>query len=423
MKLSAVLPILLLSVGALMCGCASQTPSPLMLRWGAEVLISDEDNAAALSALISNGTAVVGNTVHLVWASAPTQASADVYYKRSDDGGRAWSQATRLTFAGADASEATVAARDQNVYVVWRDKRYFADGSIFFKRSLDNGKTWDADVLLSPNNVRSAAPTLALDGDTIYVAWEHYDLGPGNTRLRKSVDGGATWQDPVDVTREQTAKGGGGCPSLSVGAGHQLNLVHCSLKDAGETRNYNWELYFKQSSDGGKTWSDSLRLTDDRIGDSRFPTTAASGGYLHMVWFDDRDDTKYKHVGYPPLAPEPDHNFEVYYKRTTDGGKTWTNDVRLTTADGVAISPSIAVAGNNVYVVWQDNRDGNDEIYFKHSNDNGTRWSDDIRLTNQRAASKFPSLAVDAAGNVYVIWTDKSSGKMEIYFRKGEVAR
>jgi len=390
------------------------------IRWSPDILISDEGNPAALSALIGNGVAVVGNNVHVVWVSAIAQTNADVYYKRSDDGGRTWGKATRITFAGADASEAIVAARDQSVFVVWRDKRYFADGSIFFKRSRDNGKTWSDDVLLSPDNVRSAAPTLAVEGNTIYVAWEHYDLGPGNSRLRKSVDGGATWQDPVDVTREQVAKGGGGCPSISLGAGNQLNLVHCSLKDAGETRNYNWELYYKQSSDGGATWSDSLRLTDDRIGDSRFPTAATAGQIIHMVWFDDRDDAKYKHVGYPPIAPEPDHNFEVYYKQSADNGKSWSPDVRLTTAEGVAVSPSIAVSGTLVYVVWQDNRDSNDEIYFKYSGDKGMSWSDDLRLTNQLAASKFPSLAVDAAGNVYIIWTDKRDGKLQIYFRKGE---
>lgn len=65
----------------------------------------------------------------------------------------------------------------------------------------------------------------------------------------------------------------------------------------------------------------------------------------------------------------------------------WEPDVRLTddpSSSLLCTSPgthSIAASGDSIHVVWSDNRDGNDEIYYKRSVDGGLTWGDDIRLT------------------------------------------
>lgn len=389
------------------------------IEWSPEVLISAESNTTVMTSMLGGAIAVTGSAVHVVWVSCVSRTNNDVYYRRSDDGGATWGEVLRLTRAEVEASKPTVLASSQNVYVVWGDKRYNPDGSIFFKYSKDNGRTWSQDTLLSPKDVRSAAPSLAAEGDEVFVAWEHYYPKTARVRVRRSGDGGVHWDDPVDVTGEGEESG---CPSITPGAGYKLDLVHCSLKDAGASRNYNWELYYKRSLEGVTTWSASRRLTidpPDKVGDSRFPLSAVSGNTLHVVWYDDRDDTKYPHSGYPPITPEEDHNFEVYYKRSPDHGATWENDVRLTNAPGVAASTSIAARGDRVFAVWEDNRDGNEEIYCKYSLSNGSQWSEDLRLTNNAAPSRYPSLATDAAGNVYVVYLSGPPAKREIYFRKG----
>jgi hypothetical protein len=71
-----------------------------------------------------------------------------------------------------------------------------------------------------------------------------------------------------------------------------------------------------------------------------------------------------------------------------------------------------------VVVVWQDFRDGNDEIYLKYSLDGGNSWSVDERLTNNTSESTWPAVALDEHGIVYVAWSDLKSGSSEIYFTK-----
>ncbi len=46
------------------------------------------------------------------------------------------------------------------------------------------------------------------------------------------------------------------------------------------------------------------------------------------------------------------------------------------------VMPVIAINGSVVHVVWSDERDGNYEIYYKRSTDGGVSWGADTRLTN-----------------------------------------
>ena len=121
---------------------------------------------------------------------------------------------------------------------------------------------------------------------------------------------------------------------------------------------------------------------------------------MHVVWYDDRDG-----------------NYEIYYKRSTDGGLSWGADTRLTNNSAFSQFSSVAVSGSVVHVVWQDYRDGNYEIYYKRSTDGGVSWGADTRLTNNTAVSEYPSVAVSGSV-VHVVWMDDRDGNEEIYYKR-----
>ncbi len=65
-----------------------------------------------------------------------------------------------------------------------------------------------------------------------------------------------------------------------------------------------------------------------------------------------------------------DGSHEIFYKNSTDGGITWGNDTRLTEMDGsTSGAPKIALNDTNIHVVWEDERDSNLEIYYKRYQD------------------------------------------------------
>lgn len=81
------------------------------------------------------------------------------------------------------------------------------------------------------------------------------------------------------------------------------------------------------------------------------------------------------------------------------------SDRRHTT---LIIDAPIAVAEDNVYVVWWTNKSGNNEVLFRASNDNGATFGDKINLSNT-PDSESEDVEIQASGNnVYVTWWERN---------------
>jgi len=163
----------------------------------------------------------------------------------------------------------------------------------------------------------------------------------------------------------------------------------------------NEEIYFKRSVDGGVNWITNKRLTNNAGGnyESQYPAIAVNGSNIYVVWTDSTPG-----------------NYEIYFRRSVDGGVTWKTDKNLTNNADDSRYPAIAVDGSNTYVVWQDYTPA-EEIYFKKSGDRGVTWTTYKRLTNTLDDSRYPAIAVDGS-NIFVVWQDATPGNNEIYFKK-----
>jgi Neuraminidase (sialidase) len=130
-------------------------------------------------------------------------------------------------------------------------------------------------------------------------------------------------------------------------------------------------------------WQPDVRLTNDpaysHTSNSNARLIAANGDTVHVVWYDERDG-----------------NPEIYYKRSTDGGISWGADTRLTNINCDKYDPTIVVSGSIVHIAWTDDRNGstNIEIYYKRSEDGGSTWGADTRLTNAPLSSESPGMAI-----------------------------
>ncbi len=233
---------------------------------------------------------------------------------------------------------------------------------------------------------------IAADGDMTHVVWSDERWDFFDIYYKRSSDAGITWSPDTRLTNHPEQYGAD--PSIGVSG----STVHIVWRDR---RDYNDEIYYKRSIDNGLTWGPDIRLTQDDSASSN-PSMAVSASNIHVVWHDSRDDT----------------TCEIYYKRSQDNGETWGPDVRLTANSARSKVPSVAVVGSNIHVVWSDNRDGNDEIYYKCSTDNGTTWGPDTRMTNNApAGSDFNCIAV-ANTDVHIVWRDYRDGNYEIYHKR-----
>ena len=251
---------------------------------------------------------------------------------RGGKGTRQWELARRLTFGGSTAqlgyhfTRSLAIDQEGHVHVVWYDTR---DGTpqIYYKRSRDNGTTWEPDIHLSPNSSPQEQPAIAVNGRSVYVVWHDMRSGYRDVYLRRSVDGGETWEPEIllsvggDLSDSMY-------PSVVVSGSH----VHVTFAD---NRDGPVHVFYTRSTDGGRTWSEDRRLSDNLPSDSWTPSVEAAGEAVYALWTDTRDG-----------------NEEEYLKRSTDGGVTWGPDTRLT-YDGVnSWAPVLAVTGQTVHLVW-----------------------------------------------------------------------
>jgi hypothetical protein len=176
--------------------------------------------------------------------------------------------------------------------------------------------------------------------------------------LSKSTDKGKTWT-ATQVAPMDPSTGGTGRIAWSAEGGPQGTVHIVSQGTDRPTINNESDVIYRQSTDGGKTFSPPKVINDDNPKDlfgQYIPNiSVAPNGRLDVAWWDTRSD--------PGIRGN-----DVYYSSSVDDGKTWSKNMRVTdrTVDrklGVwgnnfDMSSPPAIASTNAYALfgWDDTR-------------------------------------------------------------------
>jgi hypothetical protein len=95
---------------------------------------------------------------------------------------------------------------------------------------------------------------------------------------------------------------------------------------------------------------------------SYVPSIAVSGINVYVVTTDFNSSS----------SPSP--KGEIMLTRSTNDGSTFGSSINLSNNPGQSLLPSIATAGNNVYVVWFDDSTGSYQLMFTKSNNDGVTY-------------------------------------------------
>ncbi len=256
---------------------------------------------------------------------------------------------------------------------------------------------WLPDIKITNSNARSFtcfnnAKGVAANGSFVHLVW--FDERISTNReiyYRRSTNYGSSFETDIRLT---DSIGASEDPCIALAG----TSIHVLWKDS---RNGNTEMYYKRSTNNGSTWGNDIRLTNNPSY-SLYPSLSASGNYIHAVWEEYRDNGA---------------TGEIYYKRSSDNGVTWSADIRLTDNSFQSLFPSVCSSDLNVYTVWADTRDGDREIYFKLSSDGGVNWGSDTRLTTNASASDDANISVSGSV-IHVAWKDSRDGNLEAYYKR-----
>ena len=216
--------------------------------------------------------------LHVVWHGG-TVANYEIYYAKSTDGGATWTSGKRLIWNSGSSQEPDIAVDSLgNLHVIWRDETP-GNAEIYYKRSSDGGTTWASTKRLTWTPGYSEYASLAVDpSGNPHVVWD--DDTPGNTDIYylKSTNGGTTW---TSIKRLTSTSGWPGDPEIAADSLGRLHLIFHYDKPGND------EIYYKKSADAGGTWSPNRRLTWT-TGSSWGPSVAVDpSDFLHVVYYDD----------------------------------------------------------------------------------------------------------------------------------------
>jgi len=159
------------------------------------------------------------------------------------------------------------------------------------------------------------------------------------------------------------------------------------------------DIYVASMASGTSAFRIPVPVTTETT-DQCNPDMAISGdGQVYVVWQDNQRG-----------------NWDIFLSTSSDGA-TWSRPVQLTSSDGNETNPAIAIDSQSPYrasVVWQDDRDGNADIYAAYS---ANTFADSTvsRVTTDTADQIDPDITVDGSGVASIVWTDLRSGQADIY--------
>lgn len=199
---------------------------------------------------------------------------------------------------------------------------------------------------------------------TVYVTWDYgpsysevqnicaspgaiscsYSAGDFNAVIQKSTDGGKTWTSVHPISPGFPLGGALSAPILVQPDGtidvlyidHSTDPSNLALSPGGE--------FFTRSSDGGQTWSTPVQV-------------GPGAGTLSLTewWIDGDISTDQAGDLYATWDAQSATSDIGWLSYSTDGGRTWSNPIRVTPArgDSEELVEVVGALPRTAYIAWQ----------------------------------------------------------------------
>ncbi|HET7623053.1 MAG TPA: sialidase family protein [Gemmatimonadaceae bacterium] len=386
------LAIVAIAAAALLAGCSSH--DKIQLSEPRTVSASTSVGAAPMFAVSDSGKQA------MAWISAPDGGSDGRLYVSVGGGPPSELRDSLGPIEPHGESPPKIAyASDGSLdalYVVGKvaPGKRFPLGALRFARSPDGGKSWEKPVTVTDDSTFGShnfhALHIARDG-TIYAAWLDGRSGQSHAFATRSEDGGRTWAPNHPIST------GEACPCCRTAlASAPGGVVYAAWRAVlpGNIR----EIVVARSNDRGATWSEPVRVQNDQWQVDACPHAGPalavdSQQRLHVTWWSGKEGAA-----------------GVFYARSDDGGKSFTNTTPLGTDQFSQPAHVQLVVGDSgvVAVAWDDGTLQTPRIALRISRDHGSDFAPTRYVSAEGRAASFPVLALDGK-KLTVAWTSQSA--------------
>jgi len=295
-------------------------------------------------------------------------------------------------------------------------------------RSGDGGQSWDAGVFSYGGDKQ----WMSIDrsgGDRdghIYAFWTSFYSCVFGGEFNRSMDGGDSYETPIDLTAEPQ------WGVTAVGPRGQVYVAGLASTDSG--------IGLARPSN---VTDPGIPITDVNLnGLPRFGTGPNPGGLLGQVWVA-ADPTSVTSAGtvhiLASVNPPGTDPLDVHFVTSTDGGATFSDPERVNDDPGTGAWQwfgTMSVAPNGrIDAIWNDTRNDpggyDSELFYSYSGDGGLTWSPNVALTpsfnphigwpQQNKIGDYYDMVSDLTG-AHVAYSATFNGEQDVYYLRIESA-
>lgn len=214
-----------------------------------------------------------------------------------------------------------------------------------------------------------------------------YKVGPSPSEwwglVRTSGDGGRTWSEAVRLSRDGTAIAGGPVGPVK---NKPVRLADGAVLAPSSTEYDGWRVHFERSGDGGATWEVIGPVNDGgKIGAIQPSILDLGGGKLVAVGRT-RDSKR------------------VFRIESADGGRTWGETTLTDLPNPNSGTDAVTLADGRHLLVYNHTENGRSPLNVALSRDAVT-WTPVVVLERDAGEYSYPAVIQAADGKVHVTYT------------------
>jgi hypothetical protein len=267
-------------------------------------------------------------------------------------------------------------------------------------------------------------PTVARSGDALVVAWVGVD---GNVYVaRRGPDGSYAKPARANDVAGEAAPHEQAPAQVASGPNGAVYVIWQTRVPIAGRRFPASDLRFAHSADGGRTFEPALTINDDRGGKPSSHTfhdlLVDAHGTVFVSWIDGRTTEEAHHGGADHHHGDSSLGPEIRAARSTDGGKTFSASVVVDRDACPCCRTSLARGPDGtLYIAWRKVYSGDvRDVVVARSTDGGVTFEAPVRVHRDNwvypgCPHAGPSLAVDSAGTLHVVWYTGAEGHTGLY--------
>ena len=349
-----------------------------------------------------NSIAIYGNNVYLFWSDFDSTFFS--FVSKSTDGGVTFSDGVKVGEDDPQIFGSITTDNVGNLYAAWSRAVGEIINGIYFSKSADSATTFSTPLTVTEDGV---FPQISVQGSYIYILfYKPKEDNKAGFFFVRSTNGGTSFETPYEITDAviDNVKLDAPCNIFCDNTGNIFCIWNDNRRGGTGT-----DIYMAKSTDNGASFSTNILVNDEAGSVDKMrtgPSLAVYDSYVFVTWRQEEDDQG--------------NNRKILFTKSTNSGDSFELEKEI--ASGGFGSPSLAInSSGEIYIAYPQYTTEQNGLFCTKSNDYGNTFPVTTFINSVNGDGQNPSITIDANDVLHSVWNDNRSGDDDVYYAKGTI--